>query len=72
MDGPLFETFRAELEMAEAKLLAGVMLAGKFQAGRGALDAELWDLRDRVYFGDAGAAHRLRELYLTFKGGRRM
>jgi hypothetical protein len=44
MDGPLFETFKPELEMAEARLLAGVMLADKFQGGRGSLDAGLYGI----------------------------
>jgi hypothetical protein len=62
-EGSLLETPDPELEMAEARLLANVMIAEKFKCGQGCLDQELWDLRDRVYFGDAEAMGRIRELY---------
>jgi hypothetical protein len=49
--------------MAEARLLANVMLAERFKGGQGPLDKGLWNLRDRVYFGDAEAMTRIREIY---------
>ncbi|MDR1470893.1 MAG: hypothetical protein LBS75_00065 [Synergistaceae bacterium] len=63
MSESIIETPDLELEMAEARLLANVMLAEKFKGGQGSLDKKLWDLRDRVYFGDAEAMERIRELY---------
>jgi hypothetical protein len=62
-EGSMLEALRPEMEMAEARLLANVMLAEKFKGGQGGLDKKLWDLRDRVYFGDAEAMERIRELY---------
>jgi hypothetical protein len=61
----LLETLAPDLEMAEARLLVNVMMADKFKGGQGDLDKRLWDLRDRVYFGDAEAMERIRELYQT-------
>jgi hypothetical protein len=63
MSESLIETPDLELKMAEARLLANVVLAEKFKGGQGGLDKKLWDLRGRVYFGDAGAMERIRELY---------
>jgi hypothetical protein len=63
MEESMLETLRPELEMAEARLLANVMLAERFNGGQGSLDKELWDLRDRVYFGDTEAMERVWELY---------
>jgi hypothetical protein len=61
--GSLLEMFGPELEMSEARMLANVMIAERFKHGDGSLDKELWDLRDRVYFGDAEAMGRVKELY---------
>jgi hypothetical protein len=69
-EGSLPETPDPELEMAEARLLANVMIAEKFKCGQGSLDNELCDLRDRVYFEDAEAIRRIHEIYRMSRKGR--
>jgi hypothetical protein len=58
-----FEALTPELEFEEARLMANVMIAERFKCGQGEPDAALWDLRDRLYFGDAEAKGRIRALY---------
>jgi hypothetical protein len=69
--GPAETLQTLELAEAEARMLANVMIAEGFRCGQGGLDRELWDLRDRVYFGDAEAMRRVRELYRESRQGRR-
>ncbi|MDR0615649.1 MAG: hypothetical protein LBG29_02475 [Synergistaceae bacterium] len=63
MEGSPFETLVPELEFEEARLMANVMIAERFKCGQGEPDAALWDLRGRLYFGDAEAKERIRALY---------
>jgi hypothetical protein len=65
----LHEPVGLELKKAEARLVVDIMIAGHGLAKPKELDAELWDLRDKIYLGlsNVETIERIHALYLELQ-----